>query len=332
MRALVCHEYGTPDVLRIEERPAPALPPGHVRIATRLAGISFAVVLGIAGRHQNRPGLPYVPGGEIAGTVIETAPDVGHVAAGERVAAMVRSGGYAAQVVAPANTVWKIPEGVDDAQALVMAGTQAGLFLSLDWLARLQPVETLLVHGAGGGSGLGAVILGRAMGARVVATASTPAKRSSALAAGADFAIDPAAEDIRARVLELTDGRGADVVFDPVGGDLFDQSLRCIAPEGRLIPSGFASGTIPQIPANILLVKNVTAIGYYWGYYLGWGKLPPPPQTVERLRETMAMLMAWLAEGRLPRMPVTLRRLEDFREAMRLVEDREAIGKIVLEF
>ena len=161
MRALVCHEYGTPDVLRIEERPAPALPPGHVRIATRLAGISFAVVLGIAGRHQNRPGLPYVP-----------------AAAGERVAALVRGGGYAAQVVAPANTVWKIPEGVDDAQALVMAGTQAGLFLSLDWLARLQPDETLLVHGAGGGSGLGAVILGRAMGARVVATASTPAKRS----------------------------------------------------------------------------------------------------------------------------------------------------------
>ena len=249
MRALVCREYGTPDVLKLEEWAEPELKPGHVRIATRTAGISFAVVLGIAGKHQNKPGLPYVPGGEVAGTVIDAAPDVTHVKPGDRVAALAQGGGgIAERFVAPAHTVWKIPDGLEDADAMIVAGTHGSVFLALDWVARLQKGETLLVHGAGGGSGLSAAMLGHAMGARVIGTASSPDKREAALAAGADVAIDYRNEDTRARVLELTDGRGADVVFDPVGGDLFDLSLRCVAPEARLICYGFASGRIPQIP------------------------------------------------------------------------------------
>ncbi|MGE0658979.1 MAG: NADPH:quinone oxidoreductase family protein [Reyranellaceae bacterium] len=334
MRALVCREYGTPDVLKLEnDWPEPELRPGHVRIATHLAGISFAVVLGIAGKHQNKPGLPYVPGGEVAGIVIDAAPDVTHVKPGDRVAALAQGGGgIAERFVAPAHTVWKIPDGLDDAQAMIVAGTHGSVFLGLDWAARLRRGETLLVHGAGGGSGLSAVMLGRAMGARVIGTASSHDKREAAMAAGAEIAIDYRNEDMRARVLELTDGRGVDVVFDPVGGDLFDQSLRCVAPEARLVCYGFASGRIPQIPANILLVKNVTAIGYYWGYYLGWGRQMPKPETFVRLRETMAMLMQWAAEGRLPKMPVTSFPVADFRAAMRVVEESKAIGKIVLAF
>lgn len=333
MRALVCRDYGTPDVLRLEDDwPEPALAPGHVRIATRLAGISFAVVLGIAGKHQNKPGLPYVPGGEVAGIVIDAAPDVTHVKPGDRVTALAqRGGGIADRFAAPAETVWKIPDGVDDADAMIVAGTHASVFLALDWVARLRPSETLLVHGAGGGSGLSAVMLGRAMGATVIGTASNADKRTAATEAGADVVIDSRQEDLREHVLTLTQARGVDVVFDPVGGDLFDRSLRCVAPEARLVCYGFASGRIPQIPANILLVKNVTAIGYYWGYYLGWGRQRPAAQNFVRLRDTMAMLMQWAAEGKLPKMPVTTFALEDFRAAMRKVEEREAIGKIVLE-
>jgi NADPH2:quinone reductase len=334
MRALVCHEYGTPDVLKLEnDWPEPGLGAGRVRIATRVSGISFAVVLGIAGKHQNKPGLPYIPSGEVAGTVIEVAPDVTHVKPGDRVTALSQGGGgIAEQFVAPGRTVWKIPDGVDDADAMVVAGTHGSVFLSLDWAARLQKGETLLVHGAGGGSGLSAVMLGQAMGARVIGTASSADKRAAAKQAGADEVIDSRNEDLRSRVLELTKDRGVDVVFDPVGGDIFDQSLRCVAPEARLICYGFASGRIPQIPANILLVKNITAIGYYWGYYIGWGRQMPPPQTFTRLRETMAMLMQWMAEGKLPKMPVTRFPVADYRAAMRTVEERKAIGKIVLEF
>lgn len=333
MRALVCPEYGTPDVLKLQDWPEPKLAPGHVRIATRMAGISFAVVLGIAGKHQNKPGLPYVPGGEVAGTVIDVASDVTHVKPGDRVAALSQGGGgIAERFAAPAHTVWKIPDELDDANAMIVAGTHGSVFLSLDWVARLQKGETLLVHGAGGGSGLSAVMLGHAMGARVIGTASSADKRDAAMAAGADAMIDSRNEDVRARVLELTQQRGVNVVFDPVGGDLFDQALRSVAPEARLICYGFASGRIPQIPANILLVKNITAIGYYWGYYLGWGRQMPPPQNFVRLRETMSMLMQWAAEGRLPKMPVTRFPVADFRAAMRMVEEREAIGKIVLEF
>jgi len=291
------------------------------------------VVLGIAGKHQNKPGLPYIPSGEVAGTVIEVAPDVTHVKPGDRVTALSQGGGgIAEQFVAPGRTVWKIPASVDDADAMIVAGTHGSVFLSLDWAARLQKGETLLVHGAGGGSGLSAVMLGHAMGARVIGTASSADKRAAAKQAGADEVIDSRNEDLRARVLELTKDRGVDVVFDPVGGDIFDQSLRCVAPEARLICYGFASGRIPQIPANILLVKNITAIGYYWGYYIGWGRQMPPPQTFTRLRETMAMLMQWMAEGKLPKMPVTRFPVADYRAAMRMVEQREAIGKIVLEF
>ena len=330
MRALICREYGPPDVLKLENVPQPSLPAGNVRIAVSRTTVTFAVILGLAGKHQNKPGLPYIPGGEVTGKVIEVAADVQGFTPGQRVVAMIGAGGYAEQAVAPAANCWAIPEALSDEHAIVTCGTHASLFLALDWLARLQAGETLLVHGAGGGSGLGAVILGKAMGARVIASAGGPEKLAVARRNGAAETIDYRNEAVRERVLALTGGRGADVVFDPVGGEAFEQSLRCVAPEGRLIPYGFAGGTIPQIPANILLVKNISVIGFYWGYYLGWGKQKPPQATTERLRATMAMLLQWSLEGRLPPMPCTVLPMENCREALRLVAEREAIGKILL--
>ncbi|MEO8559972.1 MAG: NADPH:quinone oxidoreductase family protein [Rhodospirillales bacterium] len=330
MRALLCRQYGTPDTVKIENVDPPQLRPGTVRIAVRHAGVSFAVILGLAGKHQNKPGLPYIPGGEIAGAVLEIASDVTHVKPGDRVTALISSGGFAEQAVAPASTVWPIAEGMSDEAALSIASTYASIFTALEWSARLKSGETLLVHGAGGASGLGAVALGKAIGARVIATASSPAKRDMAARFGAVETIDYKNQDVRQRVLDLTEGRGVDVVFDPVGGELFDLSLRCVAPEGRLLIYGFASGKIPQIPANLLLVKNVSAIGYYWGYYMGWGRQAPPPGTIERQRKNVARLMEWSQTGRLPSLPAKIYALEDFAAAMGEISSREAIGKILL--
>lgn len=330
MRALICRQYGTPDTLAIEDIEPPALKPGHVRVAVRTVGVSFAVILGIAGKHQNKPGLPYIPGGELAGTVLEVADDVAHVKAGDRVAALISAGGYAEQAVVPARNVWPIPGDMSDETALAVTSTYGSIYTALEWSSRLQPGETLLVHGAGGNSGLGAVALGKAMDARVIGTASSAAKRETAQRFGADHVIDYRSEDTRQRVLDLTDGRGADVIFDPVGGDLFDLSLRCVAPDGRLLIYGFASGRIPQIPANLLLVKNVSAIGYYWGYYMGWGRQEPAPGTVDRQRRYMARLMDWSRSGRLPDLPSTVYPLDEYRAAMAQISGREAIGKILL--
>lgn len=330
MKALLCREYGHFDKLRVEEIPAPALGPGQVRLRVRTAGVSFAVLLGIQGKHQNKPGLPYVPGGEAAGEVIEVAPDVTALKPGDRAVALLGSGAFGEEAVGPAANAWKIPDGMSDADALVMVGTYGSLYMTLVDAARLQPQDVLLVHGAGGGSGLGAVAIGKALGARIIASAGGAQKLQAARELGAAHLIDYREEDVRARVLELTDGRGADVIFDPVGGDTFDLSLRCIAPEGRIIPYGFAGGRIPQIPANILLVKNISAIGFYWGYYLGWAKLQPTEAARARVRDGLARLMGWAVEGRLPSMPSQAFPLADFRDAMKLVEERKVIGKVVL--
>ena len=209
---------------------------------------------------------------------------------------------------------------------------------ALKWKADMQPGEVLLVHGAGGGSGLTAIEVGKAMGAIVIASAGGTGKLEAARDAGADHLIDYRMEDLRGRVLELTGGRGADVIYDPVGGTAFDVSLRCIAPEGRLIPMGFASGTIPQIPANILLVKNVTVIGFYYGYYTGWGgRTAPTPQEAASLARRRAMvadaqaeLMRWFTEDKLKATISGTFDLADWVQGFRQIEQRTVVGKAVL--
>jgi NADPH2:quinone reductase len=338
MRALVCHAYGPIENLTVEDIPTPEPKPGEILVKVGAAGVSFAAMLGVQGKHQNKPALPYVPGNEIAGHVISLGAGVDNVKIGERVATAVPQGGFAEYAVAAAANAVAIPDIMPYAQATNFPTLYPTAYGALKWKADLRPGEVLLVHGAGGGSGLTAIEVGKAMGATVIASAGGADKLKAALEAGADYIIDYRKEDLRAKVLELTGGRGADVIYDPVGGAAFDASLRCVAPEGRLIPMGFASGTIPQIPANILLVKNITVIGFYYGYYNGWGgKVPPTPKEAAALARRRAMvadaqheLMRWFTEDKLKATIAATFDLADWVEAFKLIEERTVVGKAVL--
>jgi NADPH2:quinone reductase len=332
MRAVIGHTFGTIDTLAVETVAPPQLPSGAIRVAVRAAGVSFANILFVQGKHQNRPTLPFIPGTEIAGTVMEIAPEAKtELRVGDRVCAGLPSGGFAEQAVVDADNVFKIPDALNFEAATLFPTIYATAYAALSWRAALMPGEVLLVHGAAGASGLAAVEIGRSIGAHVIATAGGEQKTAVAKAHGADHVIDYRRDDFRQAVLDLTDGRGADVVFDPVGGDVFDNSLRCVAPLARLIPIGFASGRIPDIPANLILVKNLTVIGLYWGYYMAWGKTKANSATRARVKTLFAELFELFEQGKLhPLVDITLP-LDDFAEGMRRVERREAIGKVVLK-
>jgi NADPH2:quinone reductase len=332
MRAVVGHAFGGIDSLRLEETPSPALQPGTIRIAVRAAGVSFANLLFIAGKHQNRPQLPFVPGTEIAGIVTGIAHDVTtRLRVGDRVCAGLPSGGFAEEAIVDAGNVFGIPDALDFAAATLFPTIYATAYAGLVWRAALRPGEYLLVHGAAGASGLAAVEIGRAIGAQVIATAGGPRKTSAAMQHGAHHAIDHTSGDFRDAVLEITHGHGADVVFDPVGGDVFDNSLRCVAPLARLLPIGFASGRIPEIPANLVLVKNLTVIGLYWGFYMAWGKSKADPATRGRVGELFEQLFGLYGAGKLHPVIDAKLPLSEFAAGLRRVERREAIGKVVLE-
>lgn len=338
MRALVCHAYGPIAGLRIEDVPQPVAQSGEVLVHVAAAGVSFAAMLGVQGKHQNKPPLPYVPGNEMAGRVVALGAGVTGVAIGDRIATGVSQGAFAEYCVATAANVIPIPESMPYAEATNFPTLYPTAYGALKWKANLQPGEVLLVHGAGGGSGLTAIEVGKAMGAVVIGSAGGVDKLNAAKEAGADHLIDYRTEDLRTKVLELTGGRGADVIYDPVGGAAFDASLRCVAPEGRLIPMGFASGAIPQIPANILLVKNVTVIGFYYGYYNGWGgKGVPSAAEAAALAKRRAMvaeaqkeLTRWFAEGKLKATVAASFDLAEWTEAFKLIEERTVVGKAVL--
>ena len=322
MRAVRCRGWGGTADLRIEEIDPPELTPGSVRIAVRAAGVNFADTLIIAGQYQTKPPLPFTPGFEVAGEVVACADDVTRVQPGDRVLAVVDWGGFAEDVVAPESAVHALPDAVEDIAAAGFAVAYGTSHLGLKYRANLTADDVLLVHGAAGGVGLTAVEIGRRLGATVIATAGGAAKLKVAADYGAEHLIDYRTEDIRERVKEITGGRGADVVYDPVGGDVFDASLRCTAPGGRILVVGFASGAVPQIPANILLVKNLTVIGYTWGPYR---ELAP-----EMMKASFAELLAWLAEHKIrPHVSRTFP-LEQAREALDELRARRSTGKIVL--
>ncbi len=321
MRAVLCDAFGDGSELRVGEVAAPALRPGTARIAVHAAGVNFGDTLMVAGTYQEKPPFPFTPGFEIAGEILEVEGE-SELKPGDRVLGTMESGGYADEAVAPAANLTRIPDSMDFVTAAgfpVAYGTSHG---ALEWRARLQPGETLLVHGAAGGVGLTAVEIGKAMGARVIATAGNAEKLAIAKAHGADHLIDYAKESIRDRVRELTEGRGADVVYDPVGGDAFDQSLRCIAWEGRILVIGFAGGTVPQIPANLLLVKNCDVIGFYWGSYR---KKKP-----ENLRRSYLQLFRWFEEGKLKPHVSERYDLAEVGKAFVALRSRRATGKVVL--
>jgi NADPH2:quinone reductase len=322
MKAVLCKALGKPDALVVEEVPAPPLGAGRVRIDVHACGVNFADTLIIAGHYQVKPRVPFSPGMEVAGTVVECGQGVTRVHTGDRVMAVLDYGGYAEQVVAVEQDVFPIPDAMDFIAAAGFPVAYGTSHLALVLRARLCASEALVVHGAAGGVGLTAVEIGKAIGATVIATASGEAKLAIAQAHGADHLIDYQREDIRERVLALTGGRGADVVYDPVGGDAFAASLRSINWSGRILVVGFASGEVPQIPANILLVKNISLEGIHWGSYRKHA-----PQC---LSESFATLSAWYARGRLqPRVSETFQ-LERAAEALAALRSRRPTGKLVL--
>lgn len=332
MRAVLCRAFGAIDTPKVEDITSPELTPGGVRIAVHAAGISFANLLVIQGKHQNKPALPFVPGTEIAGIVAELASDaVGGLCIGDRVCAGLSHGGFAEAAVAPAENVFRIPDALDFATATQFPTIYATAYAALAWRARLRQGEVLLVHGAAGASGLAAVEIGKALGATVIATAGSADKLSVVRQHGADHAIDYRQDEFRAAVLDLTGGRGADVIFDPVGGDVFDASLRCIAPLGRILPIGFASGRIPQIPANLVLVKNISVIGLYWGFYMAWGKTQADAALRAEVRGLFGELFRLYEDGALRPVTDSVLPLADFVAGLRRVESRGVIGKVVLD-
>lgn len=308
--------------LSMAERPTPAPGPGEARIRVAACGVNFADTLMVAGRYQERPEYPLIPGLEVAGEVAELGPDTQGPPPGTRVAALCGNGGYAEEVCAPAAACVPVPEGMPSEHAASLLVAYGTADLALRHRARLQPGETLLVLGAAGGVGLTAVEVGKLLGARVIACARTESRLSHARERGADVTLAVEADGLRDAVREATNGRGADVVFDPVGGDMFRAAMRATAFEGRLIPIGFASGIVPQIPANILLVKNLTAIGLYWGIYFR--------HRPEVLGESVERILDWYQSNRIrPHIgrSLPLSRAEEALEALR---NRESTGKIVL--
>ena len=317
MRAVFCERLGEPEHLVVRDVPSPIPGPGEVKVALRARGVSFVDVLMIAGQYQVKRELPFIPGGEAAGVVIETGPGVEGIGVGDRVLA---SGGYAEEVVVPASRVTRLPDTVSFETAAAFRANYATAYYGLQ-RGRLQPGEVLLVHGAAGGAGLAAVDMGKLLGATVIAAASTAEKRAVCQALGADHVID-STRGFREQVKALTADRGADVIFDPVGGDVFDESMRCIAPLGRLLVVGFAGGRAAEAKTNHLLVKDAEVIGFTVG---ALARLDPAWE-----RKNSAALMGWLAAGRIrPHVSHRLP-LERAAEALRLVRERQVIGKAVL--
>ena len=322
MKAVVCTEFAPLDALVVGERDAPEAGPGEVVIDVVAAGVNFPDVLIVQGKYQVRPPLPFVPGSECSGHIAAVGEGVSGLAIGQPVVAFTGTGSFARQVRVRAGQVWPAPEGLALDIAAGIAITYGTSYLALKDRARLQPGETLLVLGAGGGVGLTAVELGKRMGARVIAAASSAEKLELARSQGADELINYRDEDLRERIKALTAGRGADVVYDPVGGPMAIVGVRSLAWGGRFLIVGFAGGEIPAIPANLLLLKNASALGLLWGDSL---RADPEAQG-----QNMRQILAWLAQGALR--PVIDRRfpLDDVVGALKHLEGRAVRGKVLL--
>jgi|SRR5438067_1739596 len=321
MRAVLCRGWGTIDELTLAEVPPPAPSAGEVLIAVKATAVNYADATMVAGRYQTKPPLPFSPGLETAGLVVACGEGVTRFSPGDRVMAILAYGGLAEMAVAPEAETFAIPEGMSFEEAGAFPIAYISSHVALRWQGRLEPAETLLVLGAAGGVGLTAVEIGKAMGARVIAAASTPEKLAVARERGADAVVNYASEDLTQRVMALTSDRGADVCFDPVGGALFDAALSSLGWGGRILLVGFVGG-VPQIPANRLLVKHRAALGSSLRYFR-W-------HAPDKLRRSVDELMRWYGEGRL-RPCITHRLpLEASVEAIRLLTDRKAHGKVVV--
>lgn len=320
MKAIVCHEYGAVSDLRYEDVPDPVPGDGEVLINANAIGVNYPDGLLIQGLYQMKPETPFTPGMEAAGTVEAVGSGVAQFKPGDRVVAMVDHGAYAEKVSAPVTRVFALPDTMsfDDACALMCAWGTA--HHALRQRAQLQSGETLLVLGGAGSTGLAAISIGKAIGARVIAVASTETKRTACLESGADAALPY--KDLRDALKNQTGGRGVDVAFDPVGGAAFEVAARAMARNGRLLVVGFASGEIPKLAANLVLLKESSVVGVFWGNFVN----KEPEVYAENNRE----LFDWHARGVIRTRIDESRPLSDAAAALQRILDRGAVGKTIL--
>jgi NADPH2:quinone reductase len=322
MKAVLCKQYGPPESLTIEELPSPKAGPGEVVVTVKAASVNFPDILIIQNKYQFKPPLPFSPGSELAGVVKEVGPGVNGWKAGDRVIAFTTYGAFAEEVKTEAARLLPLPAGMDFVHGAAFLLTYGTSDHALRDRGALKAGESLLVLGAAGGVGLAAIEVGKALGARVIAGASSEGKLAVCREHGADATINYAAEDLRKRVQELTEGRGVDVVYDPVGGAYSETAFRTLAWRGRLLVVGFAAGEIPKLPLNLPLLKGAAAVGVFWGDF---ARREP-----QGFAESVRQLGRWYGEGRLrPHVSQTLP-LEKAAEALKRLASREAKGKIVL--
>jgi NADPH2:quinone reductase len=321
MRSVVCTSFGTEGNLVVEEQPTPEPGPGQVRVAVAAAGASFVDGLQAAGKYQFAASPPYVPGGEAAGVVDAIGADVTEWAVGDRVFSSTGNGAFADHLLASTTQLTRLPDSIDFAIGASFLQVYGTAWFAFKKRTVVRPGEVVLVTGAGGGVGLAAIDVARSMGARVIAVASTDEKRALAIDMGAESAIDPLTEDLKVRARELTDGKGVDVVYDVVGGDVSEPALRALKFDGRFLVVGFPGG-IARVPLNLVLLNNRTIVGIEWG---GW-----VPRNMAENREMIGEIVAAIDQGQLHPVAPTQRPLDDAGQVLSDLLQRRAVGKIVL--
>jgi len=320
MKAIVCEDYGPIENLAYKDVDEPSPKGREVVIEAEAVGVNYPDGLLVQGLYQAKPDLPFVPGMESAGTVVAVGPDVSRLKIGDRVVASMQLGAFAEKVAVDEAAAMPLPDGFDAGIACALVCGYGTAHHALKQRAALKPGETLLVLGAAGATGLAAIQIGKTMGARVIAVASSAEKQALARAEGADEAIGY--EDLRGDIKRLTDGAGVDVAFDPVGGEAFDALARSMAWNGRLLVIGFASGTIPKLPVNLALVKGYSLVGVFWGAFTR----KEPEVFADNMRE----LMGWAVDGSVRPHVSERAKLADAADVLRRMHDRQTTGKIVL--
>lgn len=323
MKALLCQSFGPPENLALVDLPDPEPSPGEIVVKVEAAALNYFDLLIIANRYQTKPDLPFSPGGEFAGTVEKVAGDVKHLQPGQRVFGYSGYGACRQKIAIPADQVAVMPDRLSFAKASGLCITYGTAMHGLHDRGQLRKGETLAVLGASGGAGLAAVEIGRKLGATVIACASSEEKLSLASAHGADLLLDYGSSDLKAGLKALTNGRGVDVLYDPVGGDLAEPAVRSLAWGGRYLVVGFAGGDIPRIPLNLLLLKGCDLRGVFWGEFTR--------REPERHRENMTRLARWAADGDIAAHVGATFPLVRTHEALRAIADRRAAGKLVIE-
>lgn len=330
IRALQCQRFGDSDEAQLvlcDEPDAPG--PNEVVMDVAYASVSHATGLMIAGRYQTRPPLPFTPGTEAVGYIVSVGSSVTRFKPGDAVVAIADWGCFAERIKLSEYTVYLVPDGMPLLNALPLPISYGTAYCGLVWRCALQPGETVLVLGAGAGVGLAAVELAVQMGADVIACASTQEKRDQALVRGARAAVAPNAT-LPAEVKALTGGRGADLIVDPVGGELFGHAVRAAAHNARLLSIGFASGTLPTVPANLLLVKNITLHGFFYGRYIGWTPADERVVHAPALQRAMQTLLGWARDGRIRPTVSKVYPITELGNALGALHSRKVIGKVAL--